>query len=265
MSDIEHRPAIAPAIERRPAGVVAAGRAIPLDWVERYGVPPTDADEQRAWLVSAIGAEERRIGGPVVVRHVEPTTERRFAPLAATVGSGGGAGDVSRVSGVAVPFGNLSSNLGGFRERFSREAFREQFPSFRGVFSTLQHDAQVVLGTTRARTLRLKLAARALRFELDLPASEYVRSLVSRGDLHGASIGFRAKEDVWSIEGGEPIRTVESAKLIEVALVHLPAYGDALLDVSPAKRQQARPLEAQRRMLDLRRHRGPDGRPLPRV
>ena len=79
---------------------------------------------------------------------------------------------------------------------------------------------------------------------LELPDSAYVRSVAARGDLYGASVGFRNKRNRWEQKNGEAIRTVEAAQVIEVALVHLPAYPDALITVGGAfspKRAGKRP------------------------
>ena len=154
--------------------------------------------------------------------------------MAANPGLTAGAA-ASRVTGVGVPFGQLSALIAGtFREQFDPHAFDEQAaenwssddypaPVVQGLF---QHQGAFLLASVKAGTMSLTLTPRALLYSMNVPASlAYVRELIESGDLAGASIGFEALETDWTRgSDGTPIRTVLRARLIELSIVGLPAY-----------------------------------------
>ena len=84
-----------------------------------------------------------------------------------------------------------------------------------------QHNPDVVLGSTRSKTLQIEADDIGLRFQCRLPKTAVgTRELIERGDLYGASPGFTCKED--EIVNGE--RQIKDAELSEISIVHAPCY-----------------------------------------
>jgi len=85
---------------------------------------------------------------------------------------------------------------------------------------------KLLLGSTRAKTLRIEDRADGGWVEIDLPDTgpgRDVRVLTERGDISGMSFGFSTVKDDWSEDGAE--RTLLAAKIHEVSVVTgVPAY-----------------------------------------
>lgn len=94
--------------------------------------------------------------------------------------------------------------------------------------SFFNHDDNKILGRTSAGTLRLSLDARGLRYEIDVPntsAGNDTWESVSRGDVSGASIMFRAVSTWEEQPDGTWVRNVtEVSPLYEVGPVVFPAF-----------------------------------------
>lgn len=133
------------------------------------------------------------------------------------------------VVGYAAVYGELSNDLGGFRERIAPGAFASVLDA--DVRALLNHDPNEVLGRTKSGTLRLADEQRGLRFELDLPDSplgENVRAAVKRGDLDGASFRFVVGDETWKGD----VRTVTAVKeLHDITLATYPAYPAASVEL----------------------------------
>lgn len=143
-------------------------------------------------------------------------------------------GDGKRtISGYAVKWEKKSQVLGlfyKFREQFKRGAFLNSLNDDDQRF-LWSHDTSQVLGRTKNGTLRLQEDDIGLRFELDLPNTTLGNDTyesIKRGDVDGVSFGFRDADDhVEEPDDDLPLRTVKSAKLIEVSAVAFPAYPDS--------------------------------------
>ena len=143
-----------------------------------------------------------------------------------------GEGDVktSVLVGHAAVFNSLSENLGGFREKIDPGAFDSVLDNdVRAVFN---HDANIVLGRTKSKTLRLSTDKNGLAYEIDLPDTQQARDLavsVARGDIDGSSFKFRVLDDSWEEnEEGQVVRTITNiSRLLDVGPVTFPAYPDA--------------------------------------
>jgi HK97 family phage major capsid protein len=126
------------------------------------------------------------------------------------------------VHGYAAVYDVLSEDLGGYREKIQAGAFADVLGG--DVRALLNHDANQVLGRTKAGTLRLFDEQRGLRFELDLPDSplgQNVREAVRRRDVDGASFRFEVGSDSWAGD----VRTVTRAKaLTDITIATFPAY-----------------------------------------
>jgi HK97 family phage prohead protease len=133
--------------------------------------------------------------------------------------------------GHAAVFDELSVDLGGFRERIQRGAFRKVLSRSPDVRFLKNHDVNFIFGRTKAGTLRLKEDPKGLWVENDLPDTEAARDFatsVERGDIDGMSFSFRVRplgEDHWEEEDGELVRTIISfGELFDVGGVVFPAY-----------------------------------------
>ncbi len=180
-----------------------------------------------------------------------------------------------RIGGYAAVFNQLSEDLGGFREQIGPGAFaRVLRDDVRALFN---HDPSLVLGRTRAGTLRLTEDDHGLGYEVDPPATraaEDVLELMRRGDVTQSSFAFTVLRDEWQLlPDGTAIRTVlEVERLYDVSVVTYPAYPQTSSAVRSAlaalrapqqagqapgdiARRQAPPLALMRHRLDLARRR----------
>ena len=133
-------------------------------------------------------------------------------------------GEGRLIAGYAAVFDSLSVELWGFRERIAPGAFANSLGD--DVRALWNHNTEIVLGRTKANTLRLAEDNTGLRIEISPPASAaaYIET-IERGDVDQMSIGFRALEDTWDEdETGILIRTLNKIKLYEVSPVTFPAY-----------------------------------------
>lgn len=129
-------------------------------------------------------------------------------------------------SGYAAIFDSPSEPL-PFTERIQRGAFKKTLRSRNDIKFLWNHDAGEILGSTRAKTLKLYEDERGLRVEGSLPNTSRgrdVAELLRRGDVDSMSFGFSVPSggDSWSSDGSE--RTLKFVRLHEVSLVAWPAY-----------------------------------------
>lgn len=154
-------------------------------------------------------------------------TERRFTRGLVEVRA---SGDSSRtIGGYAAKYNTLSRNLGGFVERIDPGFFaKSEGDGWPRVMARYNHDSNMLLGTTRAGTLRLQTDGTGLDYSVDVPAARQdVYELVQRGDVSESSFAFYTFEDDWSMtDDGFPVRTLLSGQLVDVAPVNDPAYLD---------------------------------------
>lgn len=140
--------------------------------------------------------------------------------------------DGMEFTGYAAVFDSLSEDLGGFREVIKPGAFARSINAAkngnRNIKAFLNHNQDVVLGSTRAKTLRLSEDSRGLLAEITLPDSVWghpVAEAVRRGDISHMSFGFivPAKGDSWNDTRTE--RTLHEVIAFEVSPVTgWPAY-----------------------------------------
>lgn len=134
------------------------------------------------------------------------------------------------IGGYGAVFNSLSDPRLGFREivtpTFFNKSQGDGWPHVRALY---EHQPGIVLGSTRAGTLRLGTDNRGLAYEVDLPKSRVdVYESVERGDVYGSSIGMYVRQDDWKPgEGGFPVRHLISGQLDHVAPTATPAYPDA--------------------------------------
>jgi Escherichia/Staphylococcus phage prohead protease len=131
----------------------------------------------------------------------------------------------------------VSRNLGGFIEQVASTAFDDmRMAGWRGrdgqgVVCRYNHDSNMVLGTSEARTLELTIDRTGLDYAvLPPPSRTDIRELVERGDIRYSSFAFRVLPggDEWDTsEQMFPRRTLHAVELIDVAPVLNPGYPDA--------------------------------------
>lgn len=134
------------------------------------------------------------------------------------------------LSWYAALFDTLSAPLWGFRERIGRRAFSRALESD-DVRGLINHDPNLILGRTSAKTLKLHVDNAGLHANVVLPETSYARDLVvnvRNGNITGGSFMFEVTKDDWGledIEGEETlVRTVKEVKLYDVSPVTFPAY-----------------------------------------
>ena len=129
----------------------------------------------------------------------------------------------SRIVGRAVPYGELSVDLGGWREVIVAGAFGIEGD----IRSLWQHDSALVLGRTAAGTMMLSADERGVHTDITPPNTTWAQdAMVSlkRGDVSSFSFGFVVEEDNWVVTGKEVVRQVLRGQLLEVSPVTFPAY-----------------------------------------
>ena len=140
-----------------------------------------------------------------------------------------------RIVGLAIPFDSRSRDLGGFVEVVKPSAVDRSLSG--DVVALYNHEAGSILGRTPT-TLQLTKEARGLAFTITPPDTTVGRetlTLVRRGDLTGASFGFRTIKDAWSRDASNvSIRELLDIEIAEISLTAFPAY--AQTDVTIAMR-----------------------------
>jgi HK97 family phage prohead protease len=135
-------------------------------------------------------------------------------------------GDGMTLRGYAAVFNSPSQPL-PFTETIERGAFMDSLKSRNDIKLLWNHDTSIVLGSTRAGTLKLAEDDRGLYVDANLPDTQAGRDAVvsiQRGDVTGFSFGFRvpAGGDVW-LNANE--RVLKRVNIHEVSVgVAFPAY-----------------------------------------
>ena len=135
--------------------------------------------------------------------------------------------DGMHLTGYAARFNEASEPL-PFREYIAPGAFKRSLQSRNDVKLLWNHESSIVLGSTRAGTLRLTEDSQGLKVSAVLPDTQAGRDakvLINRGDVTGFSFGFTvpAGGDSWNEDGTE--RTLNAVRLMEVSTgVAFPAY-----------------------------------------
>jgi HK97 family phage prohead protease len=138
----------------------------------------------------------------------------------------GAEGEPKRLVGYAAVFGELSLDLGGFREKIAPGAFAKSLGG--DVRALFNHDPNLILGRTTSKTLTLQEDQRGLLVNILPPDTAFARDLllsVDRGDVDQMSFGFRTLKDDWDMDDkGTVIRTLIDVAIFDVSPVTFPAY-----------------------------------------
>ncbi|TWT64246.1 HK97 family phage prohead protease [Rubinisphaera italica] len=126
-----------------------------------------------------------------------------------------------------IPFDSLSVNLGGFKERIRKGAFKRSLVEGRDIRALFNHSTDKPLARTSTGTLLLTETDNGLDIEItpnNASWSKDVQETIRSGDLNGFSFGFFVTEDEWDNEGGQVVRELIDLDLVEVSPVFQPAY-----------------------------------------
>jgi HK97 family phage prohead protease len=143
------------------------------------------------------------------------------------------------IEGYAAVFNKLSEDLGYFREKIMPGAFADCLKTDPDVRALINHNADLVLGRTKAGTLRLTEDDNGLHFDCDTPDTQAARDLltsIKRGDVDQCSFGFFVRKQKWSEEEderGDPmiVRELHAVELFDVSAVTFPAYTQTSVDL----------------------------------
>lgn len=147
--------------------------------------------------------------------------------------------------GYASVFNSDSENLGGFIERVDPAAFDWTLKQKPDVRALIDHDSSLVLGRTRAGTLRLSVDNKGLRAEIDPADTSYAKDLMvsmERGDVSQMSFGFRVLEDSWEDMDKDVARRVLRKLDLDggdVSVVTYPAYRATKVSVRALEQAKA--------------------------
>jgi HK97 family phage prohead protease len=138
--------------------------------------------------------------------------------------------DVGDFEGLAIPFGTLSCDMGGWRERIAPAAF--DLDQLIDVLALVEHNPDKLLGRRASGTLQLCREAEGIGFTIRGGKTGLLRDtaeMVTRRDYPAMSFGMRiAKEggEAWERRelDGVSVRTVMRAILTDVSIVANPCY-----------------------------------------
>jgi HK97 family phage prohead protease len=153
--------------------------------------------------------------------------ERRVNTVEFDVRNGEASSDGMSFTGYAAVFNSPSEPL-PFTEVIKEGAFKRSLKSRNEIKLFMNHNTDVVLGSTRAGTLKLSEDSRGLLAQAELPDTSAGRDLsvlMKRGDVSSMSFGFSVppKGDAWSSDGAT--RELHQVRLHEVSIVTgFPAY-----------------------------------------
>lgn len=142
------------------------------------------------------------------------------------------------IEGSAAVYGKKSEVLFGFREVIEPGFFENVLKQ--DVRALWNHNADLVLGRTKAKTLELEDNERALGVRIHPPDTQVGRDAVTsieRGDVDQMSFGFTVKQggDEWKKEGdGSVTRILKRGgceRLFDVSPVTFPAYPQTSVSV----------------------------------
>ena len=211
-----------------------------------WGSGPTKRQAQRALVyaqgvVDRIRAEERSINDlqnekwrTIALnlnkgerQQMTTTVERRVNTVEFDVRAAEASSDGMSFTGYAAVFNSPSEPL-PFTEVIREGAFKRSLKSRNEIKLFMNHNTDVVLGSTRAGTLQLSEDSRGLLAQAQLPdttAGRDLSVLMKRGDVSSMSFGFSVppKGDSWSSDGAT--RELHQVRLHEVSIVTgFPAY-----------------------------------------
>jgi HK97 family phage prohead protease len=143
------------------------------------------------------------------------------------------------ISGYAATFGDLSEDLGNFKEIIKAGAFSQSLINRPDVLCLYGHDDNQILGRVASGTLEISEDSKGLKFTCKLPDTSTGRDLIeliSRNDIGKMSFGFTVPDggDSWAEVGGQIVRTLLQVTLWEISVVGQPAYSSSSVSLRTA-------------------------------
>lgn len=143
------------------------------------------------------------------------------------------------VEGYALVFDSLSQDLGGFKEKISRDALSDVLPKS-DILCLLNHNQdRGVLARNKygEGSLELQVDDIGLRYRFEAPNTALGDELLEglrRGDITSSSFAFAVKQDTWTKDAdGSYIRTIDQfERLFDVSPVYTPAYEATTVQLS---------------------------------
>lgn len=140
------------------------------------------------------------------------------------------------ISGIVAPYGESSIDLGGFKEVYEAGCFSESLTTDdpRILFN---HNSDFVLGRKSAGTARFIDGAGGLSYEATPPDTQWAKDLttsMSRGDITQSSAAFYILKHRWEQRGGQKVRVIEKARLVEASVASFAAYESTQATVQSA-------------------------------
>ncbi|MCC6126623.1 MAG: HK97 family phage prohead protease [Pirellulales bacterium] len=115
-------------------------------------------------------------------------------------------------------------------ERIAPTAFTRALRERDDVRALFNHDSNMVLGRTKAGTLKLRADTIGLRYEITVDVSDpfvlHCVKALERGDVDGSSFAFIIEYDRWErdLTRKADIRWITGVKLLDISPVTFPAY-----------------------------------------
>lgn len=135
------------------------------------------------------------------------------------------------LEGYPAKFGRVAEIGWWFDEIIEKGAFTDTVKTD-DVRALINHNPNLILGRTTAKTLELKEDDTGLWFRNKLPDTQIARDLivsVERGDISQMSFSFDILEEEWKYaeaKDGRDLRTIKRVKLYDVSVATFPAYED---------------------------------------
>jgi HK97 family phage prohead protease len=154
----------------------------------------------------------------------------------------GRAGEPTMLSGYAAVFGQetiIETPESRWRERIAPTAFDDVLGRA-DTIAAVNHDSKMVLGRSRAGTLKLTVDRIGLRYDVKLPNTSLARDTVENvrnGNYSGSSFKFKATRDGIRVDRPRnaddlPLIVIERVvDLIDVGPVTFPAYDGTAVSV----------------------------------
>ena len=152
-------------------------------------------------------------------------------------------GELPSITGYAALF-DTPADLGYFTESIAEGAFKASIDRGDDVRALFNHDVNLIIGRTSAKTLELREDEKGLFCRIIPPDTSLGRDLVvsiERGDISQMSFGFYIEREESSYKDGKkPHFTILEARLFDVSPVTFPAYEETKVEIERSRQERSR-------------------------
>jgi len=173
-------------------------------------------------------------------------------------------GEAPHIDGYFAVFNSNYEIAPGMSESIAPGAFSRTLSG--DIRALINHDTTLVLGRTKAHTLRLSEDEHGLFGDITINPNDQdavnLYERVKRGDVDQCSFGFEiVREDTEVGEDGSIHWTIQEVNLFEVSACTFPAYEATNISAREKERDllKARSLEAWKTQMKARIHNGTEG------